>query len=112
MVLAFPGFLNTTENGTSSRIYATNGPMYVANFQSILANENDGIFAQIWTPTFIPLFLAGALFPLTLIRTPVIFTKLSSAGILSVAYLVILVAIKAGIIGVNFSFCEDPSLRG
>ncbi|XP_055346885.1 neutral amino acid transporter 9-like isoform X2 [Paramacrobiotus metropolitanus] len=108
------GFLNTTSNGTKSHhLYMTHGPMYVKHFRATedTPSATGGIFSQIWTQSFIPLFLVVAIFPLTLIRTPVIFTKISSLGVISVFYLIALVGVKAGILGLNFDFCADPTLR-
>lgn len=60
------------------------------------------IFDQIWSLySTVPLFLAVIMFPLLNFKSATFFTKFNSLGTISVAYLLIFVAVKGGIWGIN-----------
>ncbi|XP_070194773.1 neutral amino acid transporter 9-like [Littorina saxatilis] len=66
-------------------------------------------FQHWWSETrTIPLYLLLLLFPLLNFKSPTIFTRMNSVGMLSLVYLVVFVAVKAAGWGVNIEFKAAP----
>ncbi|XP_012940577.1 sodium-coupled neutral amino acid transporter 9 [Aplysia californica] len=70
----------------------------------------DSTFTKVWNETnTVPFFLVLILFPLLNFKSPTFFTKFNALGTLSVTYLSIFVAVKAGEWGIHLDLNSDHS---